>query len=135
MLSYLAFLLPMAITATKTTEAPRLPTFASRWWFKSNRLDARPVAWSLRTRPQDWEWEHEDYTIRHKPSQHIFWIANGLGYYRLYDANCSCTSRSDNGRFQHFQQMVFHRAFKCWRQQQHPAVDTQHFASHFVRAD
>src|SRR5262245_46164259 len=108
----LAFLTVPAIAAVSVTEADEtLPAFKRRWWHSARRLDARPVVWSLRNRPQDWEWAHREYTIRHKPSDHVFWVANGPGFYALYEANCSCTSRSDRGRFQRLQQWTCHFAF------------------------
>jgi hypothetical protein len=121
---------PLAIAAAKTGGTDGLPTFRKLPWFRANRLDARPVAWSLRNRPEDWEWEHEDYTIKHKPSNHVFWIANGWGFYALYEANCSCMST--RGKFQRFQQFMFGRAFKHWRRNHGESYDPDHFASHFV---
>ena len=133
----LAFLTaPFALALKKIGRPkPDLPTFEPRWWYRGDRLDARPVAWSLRNRPDDWQWHHQPYTIEHKPSRHVFWVGNGWGFYRLYEANCSCTSRSRRGHFQRFQQGVFGRAYRHWRRHQAPPVDPQQFASHFVRAD
>lgn len=107
------------------------PTFPRKWWFKSDRLDARPVAWSLYNRPDDWKLSDSECRLIHTPSNHKFWVGNGLGSYRLYDANCSCFSRSNNGKFQIFQQVTFHRAFRHWNGAAN-AVDPEHFAGHFV---
>lgn len=138
MSNMLAFL-PAAVaavlsTTTEKAEPPALPTFKPRWWHNRNRLDARPVMWSLRNRPDDWEWRNEPHTLRHKPSKHIFWVANGPGFYHLYETDgCSCLSSSNRGKFQRFQQIKFWHAFRCWRRHQPPPVDQQQFAAHFVR--
>lgn len=88
------------------------PEFKPRWWFSSYRLDARPLAWSLENRPEDWRWGGGGYTIVHKPSNHTYWV--GVGPYRLFEAMCSC-HQSSRGRFQMFQQGLFHKAFKTWK--------------------
>src|SRR4051812_43776307 len=100
MLAFLAIVPATRPATVETTEAPTLPTFASRWWYRPDRLDARPVAWSLRNRPEDWGWQHEGITIVRKPSEHVFWVANGPMFHGLYDANCSCNRT--NGKFQSF---------------------------------
>lgn len=75
----LAFL-PAAIAAVvrkpDTAEPPKLPTFEPRWWHKPGRLDARPVMWSLRNRPDEWEPADRPpvWLLRHKPSGHVFHI-------------------------------------------------------------
>lgn len=112
-------------------EKPELPTFKRRWWFKRDRLDARPVIWSLYNRPDDWE-QTSQYRLTHKPSRHVFWVGNGYGFYGLYEANCSCLSTSNRGRFQPFQQRAFHRAFLTWRTPQ-LRENADHFAAHFVK--
>jgi hypothetical protein len=128
---------PAAVAAIAAIDVPaKLPTFKPRWWYSSQRLDARPVAWSLINRPEDWEWgrypngEDGRLIILHKPSVHEFWVGSGRGFYRLHSADCGCSST--RGRFQHFQQGLFHRAFTQW-QDAHSNYDTAHFADHFVR--
>lgn len=137
-----------AVEKTEAEEKPALPVFTPRWWHKPNRLDARPVIWSLRNRPQDWK--ITDRTARpdslrwrptsmiHTPSNHMFWTWH-LGTPRLYDARCSCNDQSDRGRFQPFQNRAFKDAVTWWLRNHGPknpadlAVDQQQFASHFVR--
>ena len=121
-------------------QEPGLPIFKRRRWFKDNRLDARPVAWSLRNRPEDWEYPADSRRrLIHKPSKHEFWVSkwnvDGYGFYRLLEANCSCMSRSERGKFQPFQQGLFGRAYKHWRRQYDKSngVDAEQFAAHFVR--
>jgi hypothetical protein len=127
-----------AISRIETYEAvvpevakPLLPTFKPRWWFKVDRLDARPVVWSLRNRPQEWSRKGKRYTLTHMPSQHTFWIGNGVGSYGLYDADCGCSTIER--KFQRFQQITFHRAYRSWRR--YEAITSglaDHFASHFI---
>jgi len=31
------------------------PVFKWRWWYSDDRLDIRPVLWSLRNHPEEWE--------------------------------------------------------------------------------
>lgn len=116
---------------SETESTPALPAFKSRWWHRADRLDARPVIWSLYNRPEDWSADHDGYTIRHNPSKHRFWIANGWGHYALYEADCSCMQT--RGRFQRFQQSAFGRAQKHWHRNHHRRHDPEHFAAHFVR--
>lgn len=133
MLSFLAYVVP-ALAKVHEGTVEKLPMFKPRPWYRADRLDARPVIWSIYHNPQEWEWgeSYGRYTIRHKPSQHSFWIANGYGFYRLYDSvGCSCirTERS----FQRFQQGPFGRAFKWWRRNYGaPPQVAEQFASHFV---
>ena len=126
------------VPATVQTAAPEsLPAFKQRWWFRKDRLDARPVAWSLINRPEEWDWSRtrngdilSPHVIVHKPSNHEFWVY-GRGFYRLWSADCGC-SRAERGQFQRFQQGLFHRAFMQWRDRQYP-IDHAHFVEHFVR--
>lgn len=128
----LSYVLPVvaAVTSKVSGGAPKLPSFKPRFWYNPEKLDARPVAWSLRNKPEEWEWRNPGYTIRHKPSGHVFWVANGFGHYYLYNANCRC-STATNCKFQRFQQAVFHRAFRQWRVGQTKGVH-EHFADHFI---
>lgn len=125
-----------------TEQLSALPTFKARWWHRADRLDARPVIWSLRNRPEEWTWvlfadgTNSGRRIVHVPSAHQFWVAT-RGFYRLERANCGCNDAG--GRFQLFQQGAFHRAFIRWRHDHPPqqppviAIDHDHFAAHFVR--
>lgn len=108
-----------------------LPCFKSRWWYRRDKLDARPVAWSLRNRPQDWEWQTTRLKLRHIPSKHVFWT--GVGGCFLYDANCGCSHT--RGRFQRFQSMfVMKPAVRAWQRLQIASrYQPEHFASHFIR--
>jgi hypothetical protein len=45
---FLAFMLPASVVDNREN----LPRFAVRFWYRRDRLDARPVIWSLRNRPQ-----------------------------------------------------------------------------------
>lgn len=110
-------------------ERPSLPDFKPRWWYRSDRLDARPVIWSLYNHPEEWEWQHVGYRINHKPSSHMFWVANGRGYYRLDSVGVPCGCLSAGGYFQMFQQIAFHKAFTWWSTR---AMDSERFADHFI---
>jgi len=121
-----AFLAPMP---APKAEAPALPEFKPRSWYRPDRLDARPVTWSLRNHPEEWVWGNtRRFTIIHKPSKHEFWVS--LGSYHLWRADCSC--RTTEGKFQFGQTFAFARAFRWWRRNYGtPRVDEQ-FASHFI---
>lgn len=84
-------------------ESKPAPVFGRRW-HSFSRLDIRPVLWSLRNRPE--EWEQSEYRLTHTPSQHTFWIGNGFWFYSLHDANCSCTQVS-GGKFSFIQKIQF----------------------------
>lgn len=133
MLAFLATVPAIKPEATEV-EAPALPSFTPRWWYRSDRLDARPVAWSLRNRPQDWRWRTENITLEHVPSRHVFWVGNGPMFYGLHEADCSC--KSTRGRFQRLQaRFVFGPAYRHWRNNHgRPRHDPVHFAAHFVTA-
>src|SRR5258708_16177680 len=54
---------------------PRLPTFEPRWWYRADRLDARPVIWSLKNRPEEWTVNYggrPHYYLKHHPTNHTF---------------------------------------------------------------
>ena len=132
----LAFLAPAValvkseiVRDEKITAEKKLPTFKPRWWYKANGLDARPVAWSLINHPEEWVEDSPGISILHKPSKHRFWIGSGRGFYRLYSANCSCNK--SEGKFQRFQQGLFHRAYQRWRAPQQAATREQ-FTGHFI---
>ena len=132
----LAFLaaLPMAVDRAPAT----VPVFTKRPWHSRNHLDIRPVLWSLRNRPQDWNIGSGHYTIDHTPSQHEFWIANGFFFYGLYNANgCSC-NHGGEGSFSLIQKFQFGSALRAWRRSQQSAVQERRdqvnaqFSSHFI---
>ncbi len=115
-----------------------IPTFSSRRWHSRSRLDIRPVLWSLRNRPQDWQ--QDEFALLHKPSKHEFWTANGFWFYALYRAHCSCT-RSGYGSFSFIQKIQFSFArrvvarMECARMSAELAEINGQFAAHFVPAD
>lgn len=111
------------------------PVFGRRW-HSFSRLDIRPVLWSLRNRPE--EWEQTEFTLDHVPSKHRFWTANGFWFYSLYEANgCSC-QKVRHGSFSFIQKIQFAfarrtvaRADRFKRNAELAAINT-HFAEHFV---
>lgn len=121
-----------------------LPVFKKRWWHKANRLDARPVIWSLDNRPGDWETakypggEGRWMTLLHKPSGHEFYFGYGEGpHLRTESTDCSCTN--SGGRFQMFQKGAIRNAYWRWHDKViQPAIDAQNeanakqFYNHFV---
>jgi hypothetical protein len=134
MMTMLAFA-PAVIPTTKSDAdtTPALPTFKPRWWYEPDRLDARPVIWSLRNRPQEWEALHRGIflRVRHKPSGHAF-VAD-ICDTGLEDGNrCGCARST--GKFQIFQNWAFRRAARAFRDlpENQSHHDPVHFASHFV---
>ena len=112
-----------------------LPVFKPKWWWDSDRLDARPVAWSLRNHPEEWKFK-EGYIgkiLVHIPSQHQFWV--GSQPYRLHRAECSCHSHS-RGKFHFGQHKIFKQAYRQWYarmiEPRHPTNIHEQFCSHFV---
>jgi len=127
----------VVINDAPLAKAPEIvpPTFKPHWWYKKNRLDARPVIWSLYNHPKDWSMSTPNRLL-HAPSNHEFWVGSGKMYTRLYDAqmqsgSCSCLHQSERGRFQRFQKGRFWRAYQHWNRN-HNAVDADHFAAHFI---
>lgn len=131
-------------TAVESTHA--LPTFEPRWWHSANKLDARPMIWSLYNRPQDWEFIPVGYPFfRHKPSGHSFYASrmdspSPIAKYRLANSEgCSCAMTTK--RYQRFQSWFVGRAYHHWRKTYwnpthvHPAQEKvrNQFAAHFVR--
>ncbi len=127
--------LPAEIAAPSV---PNLPKFQSRWWHKPNRLDARPVIWSLYNHPEEWEPgdSRPYYFIKHTPSGHVFRMRNGKAAL-VGPQECSCLGRSEQGRFQLFQGLAFKRAARVWEYNHDhppiPPVDREQFAAHFIR--
>lgn len=131
---------PPALVAQKKKEEAKgdgLPVFKRRWWFKDNRLDARPVAWSLVNRPQDWRYtDPEERVLEHIPSKHQFWVGSSRGNYHLWSARCGCHHQSEGGGFQKFQQGLFHRAYMQWRKwHRPPQAEAERFANHFLHPE
>lgn len=87
------------------------PPFSPRWWYNPTKVDARPVIWSLYTRPKDWK--IGSHRAIHVPSGKEFWIANGIWFYHL-DVLGVLGSR-DEVYFQPFQKFAFHRAYRYMR--------------------
>lgn len=90
------------------------PTFKERWWHSKSRIDIRPVVWSIRNRPDDWELS--DYCFVHTPTRCSFWIANGKSQYKLYRAP-ELWSDTDPpfGKLSFIQRWQFSEAFFDWK--------------------
>lgn len=117
-------------SAQQIAEIPRF----GRRWHSWSRLDIRPVLWSLRNRPG--EWEQGEYTLTHRPSKHEFWTANGFLFYSLYRTEgCSCQSVR-YGKFSLIQKFQFSMARIGWRwrnpQSPRMAEINAQFAEHFI---
>lgn len=117
------------------TETVPAPTFGRRWHSWS-RLDIRPVLWSLRNRPE--EWQQTEFTLLHKPSRHEFWTANGFFFYALYRADgCSCT-RARGGAFSLIQKFQFGAARRRVARMERARMSAEliginaQFAGHFL---
>ena len=144
MLSYvLAFLAPAAIAVKKTdTQEEKLPEFKPRWWYSPDRLDARPVVWSLKNRPHEWNWRnyaldgspptYSDMMLTHVPSQHHFWIGSAPYHYPRLDDDTICSCATLSGRWQMWQNPALRKAIREWVAQKRGNV-FENFASHFVR--
>lgn len=123
------------------------PSFEPLDWFDPNRLDARPLIWSLQNRPNEWKEEdnirvsHDTWRngIKHVPSEHYF-ITEGFGLAYMTANYCDCT-RGPRTYFQRGQSRALKRAVRDWRQRKidaaaaaerakYPARARQ-FASHF----
>ena len=130
-MTILAFMAAPAKADVETQ--PPLPTFKPRWWYDPNRLDARPVIWSLENRPEEWECHRPGIFlhVRHKPSGHDF-VADTVDTGLVDDSRCGCRSLT-NGRFQIFQSWLFRHAANALDESRRAARDPAHFASHFVR--
>lgn len=118
------------------------PQFGPQPWHSRGYLDARPVIWSLRNRPEQWERRNvtgydDNYCIMyHKPSRHSFY-ETGWG---LQSASCSCTGHpARGGRFSFAQRWQVRAAFRHWRrtwgrQQRLAEISkiNEQFTAHFV---
>jgi hypothetical protein len=107
------------------------PNFRPRRW--SKRLDFRPAIWSLRNHPEDWIWDHKSYTIKHKPSNHNFWVGEGFFFHQLCDTRCSCSSDARSSP-PLWDKLRFNLAFRAWRRSQTADIEdiNRQFASHFL---
>lgn len=124
--------MPFDATGQNIPGVTDLPTFKPRR--NQRRLDFRPVAWSLRNRPEEWKWGAGHHCIVHKPTRHQFWVSNGVEYYDLYNTGgCSCSTVSRSSRPSLADRLRFHFAFKAWaRQANDTAAINLQFAAHFV---
>lgn len=144
-----------SVTCEVGSRIPRLPTFKPRWWYSDQRFDARPVVWSLRNRPEEWEAVDSSFSsgpgwspvtgrypdgLRHKPSGHIFRYF-GDHAQRLVSAVspsdgtvCSCLNQASDRKPQLGQRVRLWSAMWDWVEWKNPrpTVDHRHFASHFV---
>lgn len=102
---------------------PIMPTFKRKWWYRADRLDARPVIWSLENCPEDWErHQHMRSWVRHKPSDHCY-SSDGS----MLAGNCDCSRYG----FQWRQQKQLGKAVAAFIERQ--AAITQHqFQNHFL---
>lgn len=129
---------PAAMQAEDKPKAA-LPVFGRRLHSR-NRLDIRPVLWSLKNRPE--EWVEDRFTITHKPSKHEFWTGNGYFFYGLYstgERHCSCQA-VEGGRFSLIQKAQFAWALMRWRwtyganlARAELGRTNEQFANHFIR--
>jgi hypothetical protein len=154
----LAFL-PAAIAAAmrkpEVAKASSRPSFKPRFWYHRNRLDARPVIWSMDNHPEEWEaysiwsngkdrvtgrrnWYQLGYML-HIPSNHKFCVDRGSTAYLASapglepGSECGCRSAS-RGRLQPFHSMAIKDAASRWFDKKfpEPVLDHEHFKSHFL---
>lgn len=100
---------------------PTMPIFKRKWWYLADRLDARPVIWSLENKPEDWEAPAFTGSVRHKPSDH-FYTSSGTMF-----ANCDCSHYG----FQWGQQRRLARAVMAFIRRQ-TAITQHQFQNHFL---
>ncbi len=100
---------------------PVMPEFKPKWWYRSDRLDARPTIWSLENRPEEWRVVFQSDSVRHEPSDH---------YYTTYGtmfSMCTCSRY----QLQRGQQARLAKAVKAFIARQ--AAITQHqYQNHFL---
>lgn len=102
---------------------PTMPEFKKKWWHRSDRLDVRPVIWSMENRPEEWEryGSVSAISVQHKPSNHVFNI-----YGRMH-TTCGCSQLL----FQWGQTKRLGKAVTAFIRRQ--TVITQHqFRNHFL---
>lgn len=101
---------------------PTMPTFKWKWWYSSDRLDARSVIWSLENRPEEWEMpSYSSISVQHKPSAHRFSIYGGMS------ADCGCSQL----RFQWGQRKRLGKAVTAFIRRQNTITQHQ-FQNHFL---
>ncbi|MBI6961332.1 hypothetical protein [Pseudomonas putida] len=69
--------------------------------------EAELIAASLRDYPGDWGWNHKGYTLEHKPTGFVLWVANGK------DA-LGERSNSKNCDFEKAEQAIIWPAVQAW---------------------
>jgi hypothetical protein len=117
-------------------EQPSLPIFTRKWYHRF-KLDIRPVCWSLRNRPEEWERQEVNGNLimfTHKPSSHYFYTNRFHEGVRLrQETRCGCTAYAND--FTALQRWQFSLAANDWWQlrQQVELIETRkHFEEHFV---
>lgn len=69
--------------------------------------EAERIAASLRDFPGDWGWAHKGYTLEHKPTGFVLWVANG-------EAALGERSNSQNCDFEKPEQAIIWPAVQAW---------------------
>lgn len=88
------------------------PQFKPKWWYKPKRLDARPMIWSLRNKPEDWQMHESGYHLIHMPSQHHYATDPRMEYRPLPTSDCGCGTAYAG--YQPFQTFSIGRAVRSW---------------------
>ena len=148
-----AFLVTAAAVRIKRDEEAQaksasLPIFETKWWFSKQRLDARPVIWSLVNHPEEWN-ETSPGVMFHMPSEHEFRLGHDRPFRALglLHAQCSCHNDTTN-LFQHFQSRAVRQAWRQWKETEQSTetkvvagsakhiyvgeYQPDHFTAHFV---
>lgn len=120
---------PQAKTSPPTPVSP--PIYAPRWWYSRGRHDARPIAWSLRNRPQDWSIRHADggdfAYLTHKPSNHVFRVGSNQVPVLERRTSCDCSYIQ---KYQQFQRRDLRKAYLHFLTKD--GTMATHFAEHFI---
>jgi hypothetical protein len=138
--------LPAVLEATIVSEdtrqssldtRPQCPNFRPRR--NKYRLDLRPAIWSLRNRPEEWEF-HAGFIV-HVPSKHVFYAhgtctTNGFTDHKIGDLSdhhtrCSCTCAN---RAPLRDRIRFRFALLDWRhRKEYPDIEKRYhqFMNHF----
>jgi hypothetical protein len=117
-------------------EKPKPPTFTRKWYHRF-KLDIRPVCWSLRNRPEEWERQVVNRNLimfTHTPSSHYFYTDGSHTGVRLrQETRCGCTAYAND--FTAVQRLQFCLAADDWWRQRRQAElnkTRKHFEEHFV---
>lgn len=122
---------------------PVLPVFKPRFWWSPDRLDVRPVLWSMRNKPEDWAVQRlprprfDGGWMLHTPSQHSFqvggfWAGDRAGLRNSRNCGCSQSSKKfHTGQAHRFNRMAW-KFFRAEGARQGVAV-AKEFHSHFVK--